>query len=267
MADGLTGNLAQLALGDILKMLCAGLQTGRLELSEGNARADIYFKAGEVCHVAAGSQVGEAVMALIVGWQRGTFRFESQVPAPEVTITKSLELLLADAGRVAAEREAIARAIPAGDSTPRLSTAAPVGPITLQPHEWLVITHINGQRTIADIAAAMGRDDFAVGKVIYRLMAAKLVEVHTEAPVVVAAKATTSPAFFRALTGATAAAVGPLASIIIDDAIEDFGSTRDAFPRELVSSLVERVASEIRAPDQRVHFQQTMLTAMRQLAA
>ena len=104
MADGLTGNLAQLALGDILKMLCAGLQTGRLELSEGNARADIYFKAGEVCHVAAGSQVGEAAMALIVGWQRGTFRFESQVPAPEVTITKSLELLLADAGRVAAER-------------------------------------------------------------------------------------------------------------------------------------------------------------------
>jgi len=266
MADGLTGNLAQLALADILKMLCAGLQTGRLELSEGNARADIYLKAGDIVHVAAGHQVGEGAMALIVGWQRGTFRFESQVAAAEVTITKSLEQLLSDAGRVAAEREAIARAIPAGDSTPRLSATVPGGAITLQPHEWLVITHINGQRTIADIAAAMGRDDFAVGKVVYRLMAAKLVEVHTDAPVVVA-KATTSQAFFRALTGATAAAVGPLASIIIDDAVEDLGSTRDSFPRELVSSLVERVASEIRETDQRVHFQQTMLTALRQFAA
>ena len=58
-----------------------------------------------------------------------------------------------------------------------------------------------------------------------------------------------------------------MASIIVDDAIEDLGASRDAFPRELVSSLVERVAGEIREPDKRVQFQQTMLATLRQLAA
>jgi hypothetical protein len=266
MADGLTGNLAQLALSDILSMLTAGKQTGRLELVEGNARADIYLAAGAICHATAGAHAGEAAMAMVVSWQRGTFRFESHVTPPETTISKPLEQLLTDARRAWAEREAIARAIPAGGSTPRLSAAAPAGPITLQPHEWLVITHINGQRTITDIAASMGRDDFAVGKVIYRLVAAKLVEVHTDAPVIVA-RPTTSQAFFRALTQATASAVGPLASIIVEDAIEDLGASKDAFPRELVSSLVERVAGEIRETDKRMQFQQTMLATLRQLAA
>ena len=266
MADGLTGNLEQLALKDILGMLAAGKQTGRLELVEGSARADLYLASGDICHATAGVHTGEAAVAMVVGWQRGTFRFESHVVASETTISKPLDQLLADAQRIWAEREAIIRAIPAGGSTPRLSNAAPAGPVTLQPHEWLVITHINGQRTITDIASAMGRDDFAVGKVIYRLIAAKLVDVHTDAPIVVA-KPTTSPAFLRALTQAAASAVGPMASIIVDDAIEDLGASRDAFPRELVSSLVERVAGEIREPDKRVQFQQTMLATLRQLAA
>lgn len=266
MADGLTGNLAQLALKDILGMLAAGKQTGRLELVEGNARADLYLASGDICHATAGVHAGEAAVAMVVGWQRGTFRFESHVAASENTISKPLDQLLADARRIWEEREAIARAIPAGGSTPRLSSAAPAGPVTLQPHEWLVITHINGHRTITDTAASMGRDDFAVGKVIYRLIVAKLVDVHTEAPVAVA-KPTTNPAFFRALTQATASAVGPLASIIVDDAIEDLEASRGDFHRELVSSLVERVASEIREPDKRVQFQQTMLATLRQLAA
>ena len=266
MADGLTGNLAQLALSDILGMLSAGKQTGRLELVEGNAGADIYLSAGIVCHATAGVHSGESAIAMVIAWQRGAFRFESHVAPPEVTITKPLDQLLADARRVWAERDAIARAIPSGGSTPRLSSAAPGGPITLQPHEWLVITHINGQRTISDIAAAMGRDDFAVGKVVYRLVAAKLVDVRVEVPVVVA-KATTNPAFFRALTAATAVAVGPLASIIVEDAIEDLGASQDAFPREMVSSLVERVAGEITQTDKRVQFQQTMLATLRQMAA
>ncbi len=267
MVEGLTGSLAQLSPADILRMLSAGRQSGCLELMEGNLQGEIYLQAGVVVHAEAGSSKGESALAVLVGWRRGTFRFDSQVRTTEATITKPLEPLLAECLRIATEREAIARAIPSVDSVPRLAQVIPGGPITLQPHEWLVITYVNGERSIADIAAALGRDDFTIGKVLFRLVNAKLVSVQHEAPVQQVARAVAGPAFFRVLTQAVAAAMGPLASIIVDDAIEDLGSSRDAFPRDLTSSLVERIAGEIRDIDKRVQFQQTMLASMRQLAA
>ncbi len=80
-------------------------------------------------------------------------------------------------------------------------------------------------------------------------------------------KATVGAPFFQSLLAAVAAAMGPLAEIIIDDAVADMGATRETFPRELVSALAERIASEIRDPEKRVRFQQTMLSMIRQQQA
>ena len=57
--------------------------------------------------------------------------------------------------------------------------------------------------------------------------------------------------------------MGPLAEIIIDDAVADMGATRETFPREMVSALAERIAGEIRDTDKRVRFQQNMLSLLR----
>jgi len=54
MAEGLTGSLAQLPLPDLLKMLGAGGQSGRLELTSGLDSGDIYLVAGAVVHAESG---------------------------------------------------------------------------------------------------------------------------------------------------------------------------------------------------------------------
>jgi len=49
--------------------------------------------------------------------------------------------------------------------------------------------------------------------------------------------------------------------------VEDLGFTRATLPRDAVASLAERVSAEIRDPEKRVRFQQTMLAMLRQQAA
>ena len=75
------------------------------------------------------------------------------------------------------------------------------------------------------------------------------------------------PQFFTFLTTAVAAAMGPLAEIVIDDALDAMSITRATLPRDAVPVLAERISADIRDDDKRVRFQQTMLAAIRGQAA
>ena len=76
-----------------------------------------------------------------------------------------------------------------------------------------------------------------------------------------------SPEFFRQVTASAAVSLGPLASVVVDDAVDSLGVTRETFTRDLVSRLVEAVAREITDERRRMTFQQTMLQWMRNQAA
>jgi len=131
MPEGLTGSLSQLPLVDLLKMLAAGGQTGRLELTSGLDQGDIYLHKGEVVHADCDLQVGDVAFAKLVSWPNGQFRFEPQTPSPARSIEKPLDRLLADSARAASEREAIRRVVPNMDVVPRLARKAPAAPLPL----------------------------------------------------------------------------------------------------------------------------------------
>ncbi len=262
MAEGLTGSLAQLPLSDILTMLSAGGQSGRLELASDNGRGEVYLRKGAIVHAVSGIRSGELALSQLLSWPGGAFRFQPQVLSPESTIDKPLPQLLSESARDASERAAVYAIIPSADAVPRLSTEAPAQPVTLQPHEWQVITQINGGATIAEIAARMRVDDFPLMQLLAPLVSSGLLLIEAAAraaPV----RESVSFQFFHTLRGAVATAMGPLADIIIDDCVADMGATREEFPREMVSTLVERLAGEIRDMDKRVSFQQTMLEVLR----
>lgn len=267
MAEGLSGSLAQLSLGDILKMLGAGAQSGRLELSSGLDRGDLFLDAGVVVHADAAGVLGEQAFAQMMSWPNGAFRFEPQIPSPQVTIAKPLDRLLAECQRQASEREAIRRVIPSMDAVPKLSLQPPVPVVTLEAFEWQIVARIDGRASVASIASDLGREEFELLKQLYKLKTNGLVELTITAPAAAPQRALAGPAFFTFLTTTVAAAMGPLAEIVVDDALEALGETRATFPRDGISTLAERISGEIRDADKRVHFQQTMLAALRQQAA
>ena len=266
MPEGLTGSLTQLPLADILTMLCAGGQSGRLELAEGSEHGEVFLRGGMVVHAITGVRSGEAAISEILRWKSGAFRFQPQVMTGSITIDKPVERLLAEGLRQASARDAVLRVIPSGQAVPRLSVEAPDGPVTLHPHEWQILARIDGRASIAELAAAMRCDEFALMEMLVPLTTSGLIRLDVPAKVV-AARMTAPAAFFQSLTTAVAAAMGPLAEINIDDCLESLGATRETLARQSASTLVERIAGEIRDPEQRVRFQQTMLQVLRAQAA
>jgi hypothetical protein len=62
-----------------------------------------------------------------------------------------------------------------------------------------------------------------------------------------------------------AKALGPIASVIVDDQIAEMGDQWDAFPRNNAAELAEAVSSEIADEGKRVRFQRSMLDVLRDL--
>ena len=266
MPEGLTGSLTQLSLSDILTMLSAGGQSGRLELADGSERGDIYLRGGVIVHALSSAHVGEAALIDLLRWSTGAFRFQPHVLTTDVTIDKPLERLLSEGVRHAMERDAVLRVVPSADAILHLSTDVPTGPITLQPHEWQIISQVDGRTTIAELAANMRCEDFALMEALVPMVSGGMLKLELAARVA-PVRAMASPAFFASLTGAVAAAMGPLAEIVIDDCIDAMGLSRESMPREMASALVERISAEIRDIEKRVRFQQTMLGILRSQAA
>jgi hypothetical protein len=70
--------------------------------------------------------------------------------------------------------------------------------------------------------------------------------------------------FFIFLKKQLSTAVGPVAEIIIEDAVTDLGHGLDAFPAIMSAELVELLAKEIQHEDKRIIFQQNMITLIKQ---
>ncbi len=148
---------------------------------------------------------------------------------------------------------------------PKLNGAPPAAAISLEPREWAAITRVDGVRDIATIAADLRLDEMETMKLFRLLVLRDLVKI--EAPLAVAETerpkfVAVHPTFFQHLQHEAAAALGPLAVVIIDDAVEEFQATRENFPRGQASRLVEVVGAEIQDDARRVRFQQKMMDLM-----
>ncbi len=145
----------------------------------------------------------------------------------------------------------------------KMSSADLTGEINLKPEAWRVLTQVNGARSVAEIAKNIGMDEATAINVADGLFKARILEV---APGSVApAGETVDAKFFNDVTKELARAMGPLASIIVEDEIAALGETMDDFPRDRLADLIEHVSESIKDSNKRVNFQRLMLEAIRKL--
>lgn len=263
MSEGLRGNLAQLPLLDILSLLSSRRQTGRLELKDGTQAGEIYLVDGDLTHAEVGSHLGEDAIDTVMGWLQGDFKFVPGANGPEVSLTSATEQILLDGARRVNEWGDIKKLIPSTDTVFKLSADGSPSTVNLEPSEWKVLTHVNGSRTLAEIAAEMGRDELSVAKVLYGLSTAGLL-IKGEKPAT-PPEAAVSEAFFASLKDEVLDILGPLGPMVIEEAVESLGEDVGSFPREKVASLVEQVSSEIDDEAVKAAFHQTMLKVIKKM--
>lgn len=133
-----------------------------------------------------------------------------------------------------------------------------MGEFAMDSHMLTVLMELDGKRSISQIAQVTAMAPQALQAIIKRLLDLKLI-----APVQ-ATTASLDTDFIAFLSAQMSQAVGPIAEILLEDAVYDLGHDLNQFPALQVAELVDYLAREIRRPDKAIVFKQNVLSKIRE---
>jgi hypothetical protein len=202
------GSLAELHLPDIIQLISVSGKTGVFHLTDGPHKGQIYLHEGKIVHAQIEDVTGEEAVYALAIWSQGDFKFEPGTGTELRTISKSNTNLLMEAARRLDEWRVLSKKIPSVDMIPEFVVQENrEGQINLNTSEWLILSKIDGARSIKSIAGAGGLSVFDVSKILYGLIATGLIRLKEGGPA--APKAAARPA---AASGPAPAAAAPAAN-------------------------------------------------------
>lgn len=148
----MTGTLGLFSLTDLFQLLASSARTGRLAIHHPGGLARVYFERGRVVYAEFGELIGEDAVFALFADERGTFAFQTGLPAPGVTISGSTESLL---------MEAIRRLDESHKGLSRLAdSAVPIftdsghkrRQLELSPRELKLLPYLNGHYELREVA-------------------------------------------------------------------------------------------------------------------
>jgi hypothetical protein len=172
------GSLAELHLPDIIQLVSVSGKTGVFHLSDGSHHGEIYLTEGKIVHAELEDLEGEEAVYALAIWRQGEFRFEAGAANPRQTIQKSNTNLLMEAARRLDEWRVLSKKIPSVSLVPEFVILENrEGQINLNTMEWLLLSKIDGHRSVKAIAAATGMGVFDAAKLLYGLVATGLIRL------------------------------------------------------------------------------------------
>ena len=120
-----------------------------------------------------------------------------------------------------------------------------------------VLAALNGKRNLGDVARQTGYGVGVIKPVIAQLLNMKLIELVRTAPPAV------DQEFMVCLAKELSLAIGPLAGVVIEDALRDLGHPKGALPQARAAELVDLLAREISRPEKRNQFQVRMVNQLK----
>jgi len=177
------GSLSELHLPDIIQLVSVSGKTGVFRLIDGSHRGDIWLNEGRIVHAEHEDLAGEEAVYALAIWRTGEFRFEAGIAPPRQTIQKSNTNLLMEAARRLDEWRVLSKKVPSVELVPEfviLETRE--GQINLNTMEWLLLSKIDGHRSVKQIAAAAGMSVFDSAKLLYGLVATNLIRLRPANP-------------------------------------------------------------------------------------
>jgi hypothetical protein len=176
------GSLKELPLPDIIQLVSVSGKTGKFTLTRDADRGFIFLKNGQMVHATVGDLVGEEAIYSLAIWNAGEFQFSPGDEPERQTITKSNTNLLMEAARRLDEWRVLSKKIPSVEYVPELlARENRHEQVTLNPQEWMLITRINGHRSIVDIGHALNMSSFDVAKILYGMITGELVQLKKKA--------------------------------------------------------------------------------------
>ncbi len=108
---GISGQLENLPLPDIIQILNMGLKTACVSLASGERSGRIWFDSGAAVHAEHGGQRGTDALFTMLRWKTGEFAIEHGIAAEELTIEGDTIYLLMEGMRLIDEESSEALAV------------------------------------------------------------------------------------------------------------------------------------------------------------
>jgi hypothetical protein len=210
------GSLAELHLPDIIQLISVSGKTGVFHLTDGALKGQIFLNDGKIVHAQIEDASGEEAVYALAIWSKGDFKFEPGISTELRTISKSNTNLLMEAARRLDEWRVLSKKIPSTEMVPEFVVLDNrEGQINLNTSEWLILSKIDGQRSIKLIAQASGLSVFDAAKILYGLIATGLIRLKdTGAFAAAPATRVTSTPLTRGPAAPTAPAPPPGAELL-----------------------------------------------------
>ncbi len=173
----LEGSIRQFPLSDLISMILANSATGVLEVGAPTLVGQIFCRSGHVYHALAGEQDGvEAVRHMIEAYD-APFRFIADVRHAAETLWPDAQMLIGFARRQEQMLRRVRPYIPSLEWVPVLCAPNGHEGVRLSVAIWPALALVDGQRSVAEIAAALGHEPLEIGLMLSQLIARGLVNL------------------------------------------------------------------------------------------
>lgn len=143
-------NLREFNLNDMLQFLNRVKKTGIIRI-KGGTSGDIYIKDGLVVHATDGSEKGLEVLFNLSFAELEKASFESNVAAPEQTISEDLGKLSEDIEKRRIEFEQAKQHLPPMDTALAKSTKDLEAAVALRRTDWQILALLDGKRSLNEV--------------------------------------------------------------------------------------------------------------------
>ena len=163
----LKGSIESINLADIMQLVANSKQSGRFILTKSDdEKGYIYVVKGEIIHAEAEPFSGEDALFTMISWEKGDFLFEESEFEVENSITRSVTSLLM-------EKIGSVDSVPVFNEIDRGERRK----ISLSTLEWIVISKIDGVKSIAEISQHTGINIYDTSRIIFGMLASGLLSL------------------------------------------------------------------------------------------
>jgi hypothetical protein len=172
----LQGSLSELPLPDVIQLVSVSGKTGAFEIQGEHEAGRIFLRDGQIVDARVGRLRGDSAVYEMAIWSQGSFVFRPGEETERVTVHIYNANLMMEAARRLDEWRVLSRKIPSLDLVPYFTTRDQgADQVTLSPQEWILITRIDGEHSIEEIANQLKWAPFDVSKLLFGMVTTGLV--------------------------------------------------------------------------------------------
>lgn len=172
----LQGSLSELPLPDVIQLVSVSGKTGAFEIQGEQETGKIYLSEGQIVDAVVGRLRGDSAVYEMAIWSQGNFSFNPGEETDQVTVHISNANLMMEAARRLDEWRVLSRKIPSLDLVPYFTPRNQgTDQVTLSPQEWILVTRIDGEHSIEEMASELKWSAFDVSKLLFGMITSGLV--------------------------------------------------------------------------------------------